>query len=74
MNDTAVTGTGVMLSLLNCTLLEQVEMHRTGLDDLTLMSVIKLENLQSLGLAGTKVTDKGIAEARKRKPDLKIGR
>lgn len=73
MNDTKVTGMGVMLSLSSCTKLENVEMHRTGVDDVSLLSVIKLKGLRNLGLSGTKITPEGIAEVKKVKPDLNIG-
>ena len=55
-------------------MLENLEMHRTLVDDVSVVSLGRLDGLKHLGLAGTKVTDEGIARLKKEKPDLNIGR
>ena len=72
LNDTKVAGLGFRLSLKDLNLLENVELHRTALDDAGFEAVLALPGLKRIGLAGTSVTEQAISAARTQKPELEI--
>jgi WD40 repeat protein/serine/threonine protein kinase len=74
LNDTKVTGLGFRLSLKNLNLLENVELHRTALDDAGLEAVLTLPGLKWIGLAGTAVSEQAMAAAKTQKPELEIAK